>query len=214
MDPFPAEGVVMDPGVSHQDFSSRPSQQHFRGNNGAISKPDYFVKYSNANFETKSLWKICRQVSTTPLMHSSAFMGGCRGDYVWGHKIKSNPRGNWANLVLGPNSSNSSKWLERRDIKMGSHINQSPIGEWNKSVNPRLKAPSAKKSKLPNGPKEPLWEGMQQGINAIERVPLQFWVVEAMHPRHYNAQDNITQAPIKISQSGSAEPEKSFPKGT
>ena len=50
MDPFPAEGVVMDPGVSHQDFSGRPSQQHFRGNNGAISKPDYFV-----NFETKSL---------------------------------------------------------------------------------------------------------------------------------------------------------------
>ena len=39
MDPFPDEGVVMDPGVSPQDFSGRPSQQDFRGNNGAISKP-------------------------------------------------------------------------------------------------------------------------------------------------------------------------------
>jgi hypothetical protein len=57
---------------------------------------------------------------------------------------------------------------------------------------------------------------MQQGINAIERVVLQiqFWVVEAMHPRHYNAQDNIAQVPIKISQSGSSEAEKSFPNGT
>lgn len=75
------------------------------------------------------------RVSTTPLIHSGAFTGGCRGDYVSGHKIKSNPRGNWSNLMLGPNSSNSSKWLNRRDIKMASHINQSRIGEWYKSVN-------------------------------------------------------------------------------
>ena len=38
MDPFPDEGVVMDPGASPQDFSGRPSQHDFRSNNGAISK--------------------------------------------------------------------------------------------------------------------------------------------------------------------------------
>ena len=38
MDPFPDEGVVMDPGVSPQDFSGRPSQHEQRSNNGAISK--------------------------------------------------------------------------------------------------------------------------------------------------------------------------------
>ena len=32
------EGVVMDPGVSPQDFSGRPSQHEHRSNNGAISK--------------------------------------------------------------------------------------------------------------------------------------------------------------------------------
>ena len=38
MDPLPDEGVVMDPGVSPQDFSGHPSQHDFRSNNGAISK--------------------------------------------------------------------------------------------------------------------------------------------------------------------------------
>ena len=38
MDPFPDEGVVMDPGVSLQDFSGRLSQHKQRSNNGAISK--------------------------------------------------------------------------------------------------------------------------------------------------------------------------------